>query len=371
VLPPRLPLPAFADVWTPDALAVARELLDRTMRAAERAGAAPMLEAGTLLGHVRHGGHVIPWDDDLDLLVGDDEFERCVGAIGADVALAVCVVDDPAHGRFAKVWPRDAAERTTPAGNRPWRWPFVDVFRYVPDGDRLRLYPGGALGRALDRADVLPTREATFEGVRVRVPARPDRVLDTLFPNWRIEFDSGGWSHRDERPRAARVRLRWNPAGQPEASAKRVVYTDMCADLFHAGHVNFLRQARALGDRLVVGIHGDATIASYKDAPVQTMEERVAVVAACRYVDQVVPDAPLVVSPRYLDALGVHVVCHADEIDAAARDRMYGEILSTHGLELVPYTPGISTRGLRERVLAAARNAARRPFPHGDGESRQ
>ena len=74
------------------------------------------------------------------------------------------------------------------------------------------------------------------------------------------------------------------------------VYADMVADLFHAGHVEFLRRARELGDELVVGIHSDETVAGYKRAPVMTMAERVRVVAACRHVDEVVPDAPLSVT---------------------------------------------------------------------------
>ena len=42
------------------------------------------------------------------------------------------------------------------------------------------------------------------------------------------------------------------------------VYLDMCADLFHWGHVNMLKNAKSMGDRLVVGIHSDETIRSYK-----------------------------------------------------------------------------------------------------------
>ena len=173
--------------------------------------------------------------------------------------------------------------------------------------------------------------------------------------------EAGGQPLRFERrsrhPRERTV-IRWNPAGVDPLPAGRVVYTDMCADLFHAGHVNFLRQAKALGDRLVVGVHDDRTIASYKTAPIQTLAERVAVVAACRYVDQVVPHAPLEVSPRYLDQLDVQVVCHADDLTAAARERMYGEILATREFAWIPYTPGISTRALRERVLEADRQSS-------------
>ena len=58
------------------------------------------------------------------------------------------------------------------------------------------------------------------------------------------------------------------------------VYVDMVADLFHYGHVEFLKKARALGDYLLVGIHTDDIVASYKKGrPILTMEERVKSVA--------------------------------------------------------------------------------------------
>ena len=66
----------------------------------------------------------------------------------------------------------------------------------------------------------------------------------------------------------------------------------MVGDLFHPGHVALLRAARDLGDQLVVGVLLDETAAAYKRRPIMTLAERVAVIAACRYVDEVLPDAP-------------------------------------------------------------------------------
>ncbi len=70
------------------------------------------------------------------------------------------------------------------------------------------------------------------------------------------------------------------------------VYVDMVGDLFHAGHVALLREARRHGDRLVVGVLSDDTAAAYKRRPIRTLAERVAVIESCRHVDEVVPDAP-------------------------------------------------------------------------------
>ena len=50
------------------------------------------------------------------------------------------------------------------------------------------------------------------------------------------------------------------------------VYVDMVADLFHYGHVNFLRQAKSHGDFLLVGVHSDETVESYKRKLPLTLE---------------------------------------------------------------------------------------------------
>ncbi len=128
------------------------------------------------------------------------------------------------------------------------------------------------------------------------------------------------------------------------------VYVDMCGDLFHAGHVNMLRRARALGDELVVGVMNDADMAAYKRPPVMTMEERIAVIAACRYVDQVVPDAPTCPTAAFLDGLGVTLVCHGDDYTEAQVEAYYGAIGTTRRLVLLPYTPGVSTSEIIARV---------------------
>ena len=130
------------------------------------------------------------------------------------------------------------------------------------------------------------------------------------------------------------------------------VYADMVADLFHYGHVEFLRRAREVGDVLIVGIHSDETVGSYKRAPVMTMLERVRVVEACRYVDEVVPDAPLSVTREWIERHRIDVVVHGDDLDRDETTSMY-EIPAAMGiLRTVPYTAGISTSEILRRLDA-------------------
>jgi cytidyltransferase-like protein len=142
------------------------------------------------------------------------------------------------------------------------------------------------------------------------------------------------------------------PTGQPGRTVAAVtrVYVDMVADLFHFGHVCFLEQARALGDYLVVGVHSDAGVASYKRTPIMTMEERVASVRGCRFVDDVVPDAPLVITREWIEAHRIDLVVHGDDFDPALADRLYAVPMTMGIFQTVPYTRGISTSDLIRRI---------------------
>jgi cytidyltransferase-like protein len=128
------------------------------------------------------------------------------------------------------------------------------------------------------------------------------------------------------------------------------VYVDMVADLFHYGHVEFLRQAGKLGDVVVVGIHSDETAAAYKRLPVMTMEERIHVVAACRHVDEVLADAPLKITAEWLERHAIDLVAHGDDFDEETLISMYPVPHELGVLRTVPYTQSISTREILARV---------------------
>ena len=71
----------------------------------------------------------------------------------------------------------------------------------------------------------------------------------------------------------------------------RIGFVNGCFDILHAGHVRYLEQAKALGDRLVVGINNDASVARLKGAsrPVNSLEERATVLTGLASVDWVIP----------------------------------------------------------------------------------
>src|SRR5207247_9187632 len=83
---------------------------------------------------------------------------------------------------------------------------------------------------------------------------------------------------------AARLAENWRREG------KRLVLANGCFDLLHVGHVRYLCEARALGDVLLVGVNGDASVTRLKGPgrPVMTAAERAEIVGALASVGGVV-----------------------------------------------------------------------------------
>jgi cytidyltransferase-like protein len=136
------------------------------------------------------------------------------------------------------------------------------------------------------------------------------------------------------------------------------VYADVVCDLFHAGHVEFFRKARSLGDRLVVGVVSDSDVLTYKPAPIMTYAERVAVVRSCRYVDVMLDEpAPLYCTCEFLDHIGASFTCHGDDFSAAEIAHWYSDLIPSGRVKVVSYTRSISSRGIVERIVKRVRES--------------
>lgn len=78
---------------------------------------------------------------------------------------------------------------------------------------------------------------------------------------------------------------------QAKAQGEKVVFTNGCFDILHAGHVLYLEQARRLGDRVVVAVNTDESVTRLKGPtrPINSVEDRMSVLAGLKSVDWVVP----------------------------------------------------------------------------------
>eukprot|EP00933_Yihiella_yeosuensis_P025639 TRINITY_DN19889_c1_g1_i1.p1 TRINITY_DN19889_c1_g1~~TRINITY_DN19889_c1_g1_i1.p1 ORF type:complete len:478 (+),score=84.19 TRINITY_DN19889_c1_g1_i1:90-1523(+) len=100
------------------------------------------------------------------------------------------------------------------------------------------------------------------------------------------------------------------PRRSQTAKEQKVVYVDGAWDMFHCGHISLLQRARELGDYLVVGVHSDTAVNQHRGAnyPVMNMQERVLSVMGCKYVDDVLLDAPWAITREMVATLQISVV---------------------------------------------------------------
>ena len=89
---------------------------------------------------------------------------------------------------------------------------------------------------------------------------------------------------------------------------------------------------------LIVGVLADETAEAYKRRPIMTLSERVAVVEACRYVDEVIADAPFQVDDEFLAEHDIDVVVHGDDLSPEAAEAVYGAAVTAGKLKYVPRT---------------------------------
>lgn len=133
---------------------------------------------------------------------------------------------------------------------------------------------------------------------------------------------------------------------------------DGCFDLMHYGHANALRQAKALGDELVVGIVSDEEIITNKGPPVLSMEERLALVSGLKWVDEVIANAPYAITEDFMNRLfnehKIDYIIHGDDpcllpdgSDAYALAKKVGRY------KQIKRTEGVSSTDIVGRILAS------------------
>jgi len=137
-----------------------------------------------------------------------------------------------------------------------------------------------------------------------------------------------------------------------QAGGKIIVFTNGCFDILHLGHIQYLRQAAALGDVLVVAVNSDESVRRLKGAgrPIQPDRERAEILGALEMVGFVTifeEDTPLIVIRALLpDVLvkggdwSVETIVGRDEVEAAGG--------TVHSL---PFSNGFSTTDLVKRII--------------------
>ncbi len=131
-------------------------------------------------------------------------------------------------------------------------------------------------------------------------------------------------------------------------------------DLLHVGHVNLLRRARALGDRLVVGLSSDAFNTLKQKQSTQCYADREAVLRAVRYVDDVFPEETWQQKAQDIRRLGADMLVMGSDWTGH-----FDELLRLCEVRYLPRTEDISSSALkaiiRQTAPALPRVEAARP----------
>ena len=136
----------------------------------------------------------------------------------------------------------------------------------------------------------------------------------------------------------------------------KVGYTTGVFDMFHIGHLNILKNAKARCEYLIVGVSTDENVMAYKHKkPVIPYEQRKAIVEAIRYVDKVVPQTNMDKLAAWKE-LKFDALFHGSDWKGSD---MYNDIeqkLKEVGCDMVflPHTEGVSSSGLKDKIESKA-----------------
>ena len=141
--------------------------------------------------------------------------------------------------------------------------------------------------------------------------------------------------------------------GMGEDKKYKVGYTDGVYDLFHVGHLNMIQEAKKHCDYLIVGVHGDDVVEEYKHhRPIINEQDRKRILENIKGVDRVEVN-------RFRDKIklwelyGFNVIFIGDDWKGTERWNKFEKELGVIGVDVVyvPYTKGISTTEIRQKIM--------------------
>ncbi|KAL8637448.1 MAG: hypothetical protein Q9228_005282 [Teloschistes exilis] len=154
----------------------------------------------------------------------------------------------------------------------------------------------------------------------------------------------------------------------PPADRPVRIYADGVFDLFHLGHMRQLEQAKnAFPDvYLLVGVTGDAETHKRKGLTVLTGAERTETVRHCKWVDEVIPNCPWIVTPGFLEEHKIDYVAHDDlPYGADEGDDIYAPIKKQGKFLVTQRTEGVSTTGIITKIVRDYEKYIARQFKRG------
>ena len=134
-------------------------------------------------------------------------------------------------------------------------------------------------------------------------------------------------------------------------------YTTGVYDLFHIGHLNLLKNAKGMCDKLIVGVTVDELVAYKGKQSLIPFEDRIEIVRSCKYVDAAVPQYNMD-KLTACKKLGATYLFVGDDWFGSEKWEKYEEEFANEGIKIIyfPYTKGISSTKINEALNAVRKH---------------
>jgi len=149
-----------------------------------------------------------------------------------------------------------------------------------------------------------------------------------------------------------------NTYGAQELNKNMVIgYTTGVYDLFHIGHLNLLKNAKGMCDKLIVGVTVDELVAYKGKQSMIPFEDRIEIVRSCKYVDAAVPQYDMD-KLTACKKLGAKMLFVGDDWYGTEKWQAYEKEFEEAGIKIVyfPYTKGVSSTKINEALKAVRKH---------------
>ncbi|EAW07901.1 choline-phosphate cytidylyltransferase [Aspergillus clavatus NRRL 1] len=273
----------------------------------------------------------------------------------------------------------DSTDPFTPAVSKHKKHSAVDVTSaggHVPPSKRARKSSTGE-----DHAPALNGAASASDNINKEDPGEPSETTVASSdieneakgrPGLQIKTGGVGAPSRQELMKPPEKAGLQDPVGYrtnaPPTGRPVRVYADGVFDLFHVGHMRQLEQAKKAFPEvyLIVGVTGDDETHKRKGLTVLSGRERAESVRHCKWVDEVIPDCPWIVTPEFIDQHKIDYVAHDDlPYGADEGDDIYAPIKAQGKFLVTQRTEGVSTTGIITRIVRDYDQYISRQFQRG------